>query len=164
MSETPKKKVYVETSVLGYLTARPSKDEKRRGMQIVTQEWWEAAKESCGLYCSPIVEREAAKGDQSAAELRLAALRRDTIMLEFPPAALPLAEKLLETTALPRNSLDDALHIAVAAISGMDYIATWNCTHIANVNTMPLINATCQIMGWRCPGIYTPYELKGALP
>ena len=72
-----------------------------------------------------------------------------------------LAEKLLAATAVPRTSYDDAVHIATAAIHGMDYLVTWNCSHIANVETRPLIRKTIEQAGLVPPEICTPLEMKG---
>ena len=77
----------------------------------------------------------------------------------FDNRAMRLAEALLSDTAVPRNSFDDALHIATAAINGMDFLVTWNCKHIANAVTRPIIRKTCERLGYVCPEICTPDEL-----
>ena len=96
------KKVYVETSVIGYLVARPSRDVIKNAWQVATREWWETAHEHYELYTSPVVEREAAKGDADAAARRLAAIK--TVQsISMSDEMVALAEKLLEATAVPRN-------------------------------------------------------------
>ena len=153
-----KKKVYVETSVISNLTARPSPRLVEAGRQIATIEWWNRAVSVYELYGSYVVEREASNGDTDAAARRMEKVRqlKPTI---FDDRAVHLAEALLADTAVPRNSYDDALHIATAAINGMDFLVTWNCKHIANAVTRPTIRKTCERLGYACPEICTPDEL-----
>ena len=155
-----KKKVYVETSVISNLTARPSRNVIDAGHQVATCEWWESCQGKLELYSSPVVGREAAKGDANAAALRMAILAK-TMTLPVSDAAIDLAERLLDETAVPRTSFDDALHIAVAVINKMDFLVTWNCKHIANAVTMPKIYRVCRDAGYACPLICTPEQMKG---
>ena len=153
-------KVYVETSVVSYLTAKPSHDLIKNARQLVTQDWWQVASDDLDLFISPLVEREASKGDAEAASKRISAL--DGISrIPVTEEMLSLAEKLLEATAVPRTSFDDAVHIAVAAVSGMDFLVSWNCKHIANPATKPLIRKTLERLGFDYPEICTPLDMKG---
>ena len=122
--------------------------------------WWCGATQRFDLYVSRLVEREAAKGDVSAAERRLSIVR-EMQMLPIDDRMFELAEMLLAATAVPRTSYDDAVHIATAAIHRMDYLVTWNCSHIANVETRPLIRKTIESAGLVPPEICTPLEMKG---
>jgi len=70
-----------------------------------------------------------------------------------------LAEALLRDVPLPQKAAADALHIATAAVHGMQYLLTWNCTHIANVALRPRIEAVCRAAGFEPPLICTPEEL-----
>lgn len=72
-----------------------------------------------------------------------------------------LAARLLQVAALPKKAEDDALHIAVAAVNGMEFLLTWNCTHIANARTREIINRCCRNAGYEPPVICTPAELAG---
>ena len=153
-----KKKVYVETSVISNLTARPSHDIFDLARQMVTHQWWETAAAAYHLYTSPLVEREAQRGDSSAASRRIAVLR-DIESLAIPAEAETLAGKLLDAAAVPHTSYEDAVHIATAAVNGMDYLVTWNCRHIANAVTMPKIYEMCKMAGYKCPVICTPEQL-----
>ena len=110
------------------------------------------------LFSSVLVEREAQRGDADAAARRMEAVNR-LEKLPIIPEAENLAEKLLEATAVPRTSYEDAVHIAIAAVNGMDFLVTWNCRHIANAETMPKIYETCRVNGFVCPLICTPEQL-----
>ena len=63
------------------------------------------------------------------------------------------------STRFPAKAAVDALHIAVAVVMGMDYVLTWNCTHIANAVIRPKIEDACRQLGYDPPVICTPEEL-----
>jgi predicted nucleic acid-binding protein len=149
--------VYVETSIISYLTARPSRDLVRAAHQEVTAEWW-ARRNAYELYVSQLVLDEAAAGDPGAAAQRVAALR-GFVLLEVTPEAIGLGRELLGATALPHKATGDALHIALSAAHGMSYLLTWNCTHIANAAIRPKIEEICRASGFEPPVICTPLEL-----
>jgi predicted nucleic acid-binding protein len=152
-----KSSVYVETSIVGYLTARPSRDLVRAAHQEVTSEWW-TGREAYELFISQLVLDEASAGDAGAAALRLEALR-DLPLLELTPEAVALAQQFVRAAALPPKAAGDALHIALTAVHGVDYLLTWNCTHIANATMRPRIEAICRGEGFEPPVICTPLEL-----
>jgi hypothetical protein len=161
-----KPKVYVETSIPSYLTAWRSRDLVVAGNQEdlvvagnqeTTKEWWDRRMDFA-LFISEFVLQEVSGGDPIAAEDRLAAL--DGIPeIQITDEAVTIAEKLLAEVPLPRKALLDALHIAVAAIGGMDYLLTWNCSHIANPSFRHRIESTIRSFGYEPPVICTPQEL-----
>jgi predicted nucleic acid-binding protein len=151
-------KLYVETSVISYLTARPSRDVIALGHQQLTREWWEQACREFEMYASRLVVAEAQLGDAVAAAARLAILEPITLLAETA-ACCALAGKLLAAGALPSKAASDALHIGVAAVHGMDYLVTWNCKHIANARMLRFVTETCRAAGFDAPVICTPEEL-----
>lgn len=152
-----KSRIYLETSVISYLTARPSRDLVRAGHQETTREWW-AMRTTFDLYISQLVLDEATAGDAVAAAKRLEALR-DVPVLELTTEAIGLGRALIHEAALPAKAVADALHIALAATHGMDCLVTWNCAHIANATMRPKIEAICRANGFEPPVICTPLEL-----
>jgi hypothetical protein len=152
-----KRTVYVETTIPSYLTAWPSRDLVRAAHQQITREWW-ARRDAFDLYVSRLVVQECQAGDQQAAEERFAALA-GIPLLEQEAEAAALAEALLRDVPLPRKAAADALHIATAAVHGMQYLLTWNCTHIANAVLRPQIEGVCRAAGFEPPLICTPEEL-----
>lgn len=152
-----KPKLYVETSIVSYLTALPSRDLLRAAHQQVTRDWW-VERTQFELYVSQFVIDEASAGDRSAAAKRLAALQEATL-LNTTPDAVSLARELVRVGDLPATALVDAFHIAVAAVHGMDYLLSWNCKHIANATLRGRIEATCRSHGAEPPTICTPIEL-----
>ena len=151
-------RVYVETTIPSYLTAWPSRDLVRAAHQQITQEWW-ARRGSYELYSSRLVVVECQAGDPQAAADRMAAMV-GIPLLEQSPEVASLAEALLRDVPLPPKAASDALHIATAAVHGMEYLLTWNCTHIANVTFRPQIEAVCRAAGYEPPLICTPEELS----
>jgi hypothetical protein len=95
-----KPRVYVETTVLGYLTARPSDDLVVAGRQKTTREWWQYASRSFDLLISELVHREASAGDPQAARDRLEVLRGLPI-LAIDLHARSLASRLINQDAVP---------------------------------------------------------------
>jgi len=72
---------------------------------------------------------------------------------------LALAHKLVENGPIPANAEEDALHISLATVHGMDYLLTWNCRHIANATIRNSVIQIADDEGYRCPVICTPEEL-----
>lgn len=159
----PLPRVYVETSVVSYLTARPHRDIVVAGHQQTTHEWWDMRRQSFELCVSQLVFKEAGAGDPVAAKERLQALD-GLMLLPTTEAARDLAKKLVLAGALPPSAADDALHIAVAATSGIRYLLTWNCRHMANATMLPIVDATCRSNGVEPPRICTPEQLMQAMP
>ncbi len=158
-----RQRVYIETTFVSYLTARPSRDVVIAGHQQITHEWWDTRRESYELCVSQLVLGEAAAGDPEAAQERLAVLQAVTF-LETTTAALALAKQLVQAGALPAKAGDDALHIGIAATQGVPYLLTWNCRHMANATMRPLIESVCASNGFKAPIICTPEELLEAKP
>jgi len=156
-------RVYIETTVVSYLTARPNRDVVIAGHQQVTHEWWDTRRESYELCVSQLVLDEAGAGDEQAAQERLVVLR-PMLVLETTPEALELAKELLQAGALPEKAAGDALHIAVAATKAVPFLLTWNCRHLANAVMRPVIEAVCKAKGFKAPIICTPEELPEAKP
>ena len=158
-----KPKVYLETSFLSFLTARPTRDVVMAAMIKQSKDWWEDERVGFDLFASNIVVSEASLGDLAAARRRLDALKHIEIIETDAPADA-LAKVFLERMALPPNAADDALHIAIAAVHSLDYLLTWNCKHIANAVMRPKLEALCLSGGFHCPIICTPPELRNVTP
>jgi hypothetical protein len=73
--------------------------------------------------------------------------------------ATQLARALVNQVPLPERAAVDALHVAIATVHGMDYLLTWNCTHIANATLREPIESVCRASGYEPPAICTPVEL-----
>jgi len=156
-----KPKAYIETTVVSYLTARPSRDLIMAAHQQLTQERWENRRPDFDLYASQLVIQESSAGDVGMAQQRLEMLD-DLPLLEVNPEAISLARTLVEKGPIPEKAAVDALHIAVATVHGMNYLLTWNCKHIANAERQAGVAKICREAGYGPPIICTPEELLGS--
>ncbi len=155
-----KPKVYVETTIVSYLTARGSRDLIVAAHQELTQEWWQRRRGKFELYCSQLVIQEASGGHKEAAQWRLQVLQSISL-LEISDSARELARHVAKAASMPRKATEDALHIAAATVHGMDYLLTWNCKHIANAEMQRSVTVMCHLKGYEPPVICTPEELMG---
>ena len=153
-----KSKVYIETTIISYLAARPSRDLIVAGHQQITHEWWQTIRHNYAVVSSQLVVRETGAGDPEAAEARLVFLAGLTL-LEITEEALTLAQRLLQAKAIPQDFPEDALHVAVAVANGIEYLLTWNYKHLANAGMRSKIEATCRELGYEAVIICTPEEL-----
>jgi len=155
-----KRSVYLETSIVSYYTARPSRDLVITAWQEVTHEMWPVLQTDFDRYISALVIQEASRGDREAAEKRLNALSGIPV-LELTDQARELANSLITSGAIPATSEEDALHIAVASLNGMEFLLTWNFSHINNALKKSRIVKAIEDHGFVPPEICSPEELVG---
>ncbi len=153
-----KSKVYLETSIPSYLTARISNDLRVAANQNTTIEWWETRRHNFELFISEFVAAEASLGNLEAAKKRMETII-DLPKLAVTEAVKTLAKALISEGPIPPKAEIDAYHIAVAAVNGIEYLLTWNCTHIANAIMRTKIEEVCRQQGFEPPIICTPQEL-----
>jgi hypothetical protein len=159
MPTSMKPKIYIETTIPSYLTAWPRQEPIRAAHQLLTRQWWDTKRSDFDLHTSQLVLQEAGSGDPIAAE-RLEVLRGITI-LGTDPTAERLAADLSREIPLPPKAAVDALHIAIAVVDRIDFLLTWNCTHIANAALWVAIDSICRSNGYQPTIISTPLELLG---
>ena len=150
--------VYLETTVVSYLTARPSRLVVIAGHQQSTQEWWDNRKQDFRIVASQLVLQEASRGDVQAVQQRLDILK-EVELLEITPDATTLARALIGNGVIPDTSLEDALHVAIAVVNGCKYLVTWNFRHLAGANVRARIEAFCRDEGYEPVIICTPEQL-----
>jgi hypothetical protein len=155
--------VYIETTIVSYLTARPSRDLIRAAQQEITREWWRYQSEQVELFTSQLVIVEASAGDPQAAAERIEMLR-PLLVLAMTEPAVRLGIALIAAAALPAVAVRDAQHVAIAATNGIEFMLTWNCRHLANAFLRDRIEDVCEKSGFRAPKICTPEELPGVQP
>jgi hypothetical protein len=152
--------VYVETTIPSYLVARGSRDLIVAAHQRVTQDWWDNRRSAFRLFISQLVLDEAARGDAEMASRRLAILAPLKV-LAIDDSVLRLADAIVSAGLIPRGRGADAVHVGVAAVNELDFLMTWNCTHINNAEITEDVAAVCLKEGFRCPVFCTPEELMG---
>ncbi len=142
-----KASIYIETSVVSYLSARPSSNLTAAAWQQVTYEWWENRRHYYDLYISELVVTEAGRGDPDSANKRLTYLNNIPQIIITDEARF-LANTILRKRILPEKAAADALHISIAANHYIDYLLTWNCTHMNNAVIKPMIRRICAEDGY----------------
>ena len=152
------KSIYLETSIVSYLTARPSRDVRTAAWQQITGQWWDEARAGYELFTSELVIAEASAGNPEAAVLRLEALE-GIAELPIDEEARELADRLVSKGGIPSAAEADALHVATASVHRIDYLLTWNFRHIDNAAKKPIIRSICADAKYVCPEICTPMEL-----
>jgi len=155
-----KPSIYLETTVVSYYCSRPSRDIVIGARQQVTQMWWDNNIQEYAIFISDLVQEEAGKGDIEAAAKRHEAIS-GFAFLEIDEDASRIAKFLVADGAIPKEYPEDAIHIRVAYVNGIDFILTWNFAHINNANNREKIAEVVDRCGYVCPVICTPEELMG---
>lgn len=152
--------VYLETTFISYLVARPSRDLLVAGHQQATYDWWTNRRNTFDCFVSQVVIDEASSGDSTEIQKRLAIIG-NLLALEVTADAEALTQAIMTAGVLPPHAFPDAAHVAVSAVHGVDYLLTWNCKHLANAQIARRITVVCENLGHRMPIICTPEELMG---
>lgn len=153
-----KPRVYVEPTVISHLVARPSDDKTLANWQRASRQLWEDYTDRFEFVISPVVRDEIERGDAILAQQRLEVISSLTV-LEISQDAIILVEKLLDSGAVPQNSVPDAQHIAIATVHGTEYLVSWNHKHIVNEHKREHINKACIEAGFKPTTLCTPIEL-----
>jgi hypothetical protein len=152
--------VYIESSIISYLAAQPSRDVVVAGRQAITHDWWNNHRRRFELRISALVEEEINRGDADAAARRRG-FAAGIASLSISDTAIELGELLLSEGAVPAGSESDALHIGIATAQGSDFLLTWNFRHINNAEMKSRIAKVIESRGFICPQICSPEELGG---
>ena len=157
-SMAKKETIYLETSLVSYYTAKASRDIVTLAHQQITRDWWDLYHNLYTFYISEIVKEEVSRGDPNASSLRLAFIR-NIPHLKLTEEIESIAEMYIDKLKIPKDSIRDALHISIACFHKVDYLVTWNCSHIANAHTIKKLHKLNQEHGLYIPVICTPEEL-----
>lgn len=159
--------VYLETSFFRYLVAIPSTaDPAKRDRQLLTRDWWTNSRHNYQLCVSKTVFDEFCEiGDdkitQEEASARLALLQQTELLVQ-EGAILELAALLLSPRGpLPLKAGADALHWAVAAYYGCEFVLTWNFKHLNNASIKRRAERIIREYGYESPTLCSPEELEG---
>ncbi|KPK73789.1 MAG: hypothetical protein AMJ84_01535 [Acidithiobacillales bacterium SM23_46] len=153
-----RKRVYIESTVVSYFVAGPSRDLIVAARQESTRDLWPKILSRFDTYISALVYQEAARGETEQADKRLGVIKPFT-MLDVDKEAQAVAEKIIAGKGIPQEHPEDALHVAVAAVNGIEILVTWNFAHLNNPLTRLMIRETVEEAGYPCPEICSPDEL-----
>jgi hypothetical protein len=158
-----KRQVYIESSVVSYFAGRPSRDVVIAGRQQSTQDFWPLLSHELVPHVSALVVKEAGQGDPEMSRKRLDAIASCSVLATTPDAER-LAREILDGHGIPDEHPEDALHVAIAAVAGMEFIVTWNFSHINNPFTKMMIRQIVENAGYECPEIVPPDAFLGDEP
>lgn len=150
--------IYIETTVISYLAARPARDVVSLARQALTRDFWAWASTVYDLSCSELTRNEIARGDADAAARRHVYFGQCRLLADFPEAG-ELAQRLIDLNAVPKTEPEDAVHIAIATIANAKYIVSWNFAHIVSPQAKRQLEAAISALGYDSPLLVTPEEL-----
>ena len=157
-----KPSVYIETSIVSYLAADPSRHPVTLRNQQLTHAWWDTRRERYALHTSVLTLTEAARGNSTIAQHRLELLVPLPVV-ETRSDVPQLAKALKAGLSLPERATADAEHIALAATGRLEYLLTWDRRHIANPRLLRKIESVLGLWGYTAPVFCTPGELMDDL-
>lgn len=155
-----KKLVYIESSVVSYLTAKPSRDLIVAAYQKITRDWWDSELNKHECFISDFVVDEISRGDVNASLERLKAIKGFK-KLSLNEEVFDIVKEYKKFLYIPEKSQLDLYHLALSVGNGMDYVLSWNFKHIANVYIRKKLTELNLSLGLRTPTICTPEELIG---
>ena len=150
--------IYIETSIISYLVARPSNSLISAARQKITFDWWEKERKKYKTYISELVIAECSRGDKDAIKNRLN-LAKNIPILKITDECIELAELFFKKASLPEKARDDALHVAISTHYKMVFLLTWNCRHLANAHFIRKLHKISLEEGFVIPTICTPQEI-----
>jgi hypothetical protein len=153
-----KQKIYIETSIPSYLTARVSTIFLAVARQVMTRLWWNE-RSRFDIYVSEYVLKEIGRGDPRVAELRAAAIAGIPLLADTLEVKA-LAERLVRDRVIPESNKADAEHLAIASVHKMDALLTWNQKHLSGVFQQRKLDAAIVKAGYSAPILAKPYDFK----
>lgn len=156
------KRVYIETSFISYLTSRPSSHITLLARQESARAVWDLREDGYTPHVSKMVVDEVSKGDVQRAQHRLQ-ICEASVLLPHTTAADELAQQLIDIRAIPANEPEDALHIAIATLAEMDFILSFNFSHMVGAEAKFALQTAIAKMGYRPPLLATAEDLLEVL-
>jgi hypothetical protein len=148
------KSIYIETTIPSLLAARQSRNMISAAHQVITRNFWENERQNYDLYISQFVLDECAKGDPEAAKRRLEVIA-GMRSLPVSKEVIELAPRYKQLLEIPDRANIDAFHLAISVIAEMDYLLSWNFTHMGVVSYGKLLKYN-EREGFKTPLLITP--------
>ena len=150
--------VYIESTIISYLVAKPSRDLIVAAHQQLTTEWWDLIRPEVECFVSPFVIQEISAGDEEAANKRVE-LIKDIPVLELNQEIQKLAQQYFDSLDIPEKARLDASHLAVGVWHEIDYLLSWNCKHIVSGRVKKVLEKINSQLDIKTPVLCTPEEL-----
>jgi hypothetical protein len=159
MMENEKKGIYIESTIPSYATARESKDVIVAAHQVETKLFWERERQKYNLYVSQYVIAECTLGDPDAARRRLEFITGISV-LPNSDELNKLASVYQKLLNIPESAKTDCSHLAACVVNEIDYLLTWNCTHLG-LNAYLKVREYNEKQGLWIPLLITPEYFIG---
>ncbi len=132
-----KTKLYLDTSIPSafFDTYKPVR-------QLITQKWFEYEASSYDLYISALTIEEInkLKNQVKLQNIRNLLVSSNISMLDLTDEAITLGEEYIQGGAIPESEPEDAYHIAISTVNGIEALASWNFKHIVSINPIRKIH------------------------
>ena len=151
------KSLYIETTIPSLATSKPSRDIIVAGRQASTNLFWETESYKYELYISQYVIDECSLGDVNAANRRLEFLKNIPV-IPISNAVTEFADAYQILLKIPDRAKIDCLHLAVCVAAEIDYLLSWNCTHLG-IHTFVKLKEYNEKHGLFTPLLVTPEML-----
>ncbi len=148
--------VYIETTIPSYYC-----DDRSELMRDIlrTREWWDGERQGYECLTSLVVLEELASGEYPRKQDCLG-LIQSLPLLELTTEVIEIAQAYQAQRLMPKHPAADAVHLALASWYRMDYLLTWNCSHIANANKSRHLESLNLKMRLGLPMLVTPHQLR----
>jgi len=148
-----KQKIYLETSVISAYFDFKKQDAER---ETATRTFWHDHLKEYDAFISETVIAELVKDTEHAAQQTQ--LVKDVPTLAVTDEANKLAHHYLASSVIRPTKLADALHLAIATLNKIDFLASWNYRDLARPAQQRKIMDYNEAHGLYVPAIATPDE------
>tara|TARA_B100001093_G_C26549467_1_gene893850 strand:- start:304 stop:765 length:462 start_codon:yes stop_codon:yes gene_type:complete len=146
------RKLYIDTSVVGGYYDDEFKEDTRALWSL-----WESGEYR---FCtSEILFQEVTKAPKRVRELAYKTFKEEAQIYHLTEESFELSQKYLEHQVVSSKYADDARHVAIAAVNGIELVVSWNFTHMVNVTRNDKFNAVNLLQGSSNVRIISPKML-----
>jgi hypothetical protein len=157
-----KEKVYLDSTIPSYRVSELSDNALVLIRQKITIDWWENQRHNYKLYISDVVLEEIEEGDLINSKKRLD-LVKDAFLLKPKPEIEVTTRKYMDFFNFPEKLYRDMSHVAFSVHYGINFLLTWNFTHLANGHIREQLYRLNERLGLQTPQIVTPEELMESI-
>jgi predicted nucleic acid-binding protein len=149
------KSVYLDTTIPSYYYEERL---ETTAFAEITRKWWDTQRFDFDIFVSDYTIAELNQGEYPNKE-KILDLVSETLKFEASDEIDEIAGIYIDQFIMPRGHPGDAYHLACASVMKIDYLLTWNCNHLANVNKERHILIMNTKLGLHVPRICTPLQL-----
>lgn len=157
---TKKPTAYLDTNVISMMFYRGG-NVSALHRQLVTREWWDLERKGFRFWSSSQCELELSEGNYIGQKESVKFVRR-LPYLSLTREVHRCAAILLDGGVIPEIASGDAVHLALVIVHEIDYLVTWNYSHLANADTTRRLGILSEKHDWRPPILVSPETMPRA--